>query len=183
MVLVLLTGSLGRVDAQDRFFSDLGMDDSGRRNFCRILDAFSGDDEDVNILCEGKNRRTIVVRIKNAAPILPARVPYQEVLAHMQKPYQISLQRLDGLALAWDSKNRRLASPVANAVISDRLKGLGAVTIGDFYAACGFQRFVVRDAQTHAVYLNLIFDPRYYGDNPVLDDTVGAPSSQPRGLP
>jgi len=86
----------------------------------------------------------------------------------MRKPYAVALEGFKGLIIRGDEMARRLDDPVPIETVFEKLKNLGARTIGDFYAACGFERFIVRDEETGTLYLNLLFSPEHYGDNPLI---------------
>jgi hypothetical protein len=105
--------------------------------------------------------------MKNAAPIIFGRIKPDDVPQHMRKPYQVALQGFKGLILRGDELARRLEDPVPIEKINEKLEKLGVKTIGDFYAACGFQRFIIRDEETKNLYLNLMFSPKNYGSNPI----------------
>lgn len=150
--------------------SDLGMDDMGRQVFCQTLEEPDMEPGDVKMLCEGFHHQTFVLSMKNAAPIVFGRVLPDEVVTHMNKPYAVALEGFKGLILSGDKLARKLDEPVPIDIIKQRLNNLGVKTVGDFWAACGFERFIIRDEEEDSLYLDLRFSPKSYGSNPIVVD-------------
>ena len=148
--------------------SALGMDDMGRQAFTQMLNSDSEDADDIKIICEGPYNQVIVISMENAAPIIFGRIKPDDVPEHMRKPYAVALKGFKGLILRGDEMARRLDDPVPIEKIFEKLHDLGAKTIGDLYAACGFEKFIIRDEETGTLYLNLKFSPEYYGNNPMI---------------
>jgi len=146
---------------------DLGMDDLGRQVLCQALDQDIKDVDDVRVRCEGFHRRTMVISMKNSAPIVFGRLKPSDAAEHMKRPYSDALVGLSGLILRGDKLRNTLDDPTPISEIRSRLERLGARTIGDFYAACGFERFLVRDEEQKANYLEITFSRDHYGSNPV----------------
>lgn len=147
---------------------DLGMDDIGRQFFCQALDHAIRDVEDARVRSEGFHQRTMVISMKNSASIVFGRLKPLEVAEEMKRPYSEALVGLSGLILRGDKLRNTLDDPTPISEIHSRLERLGARTIGDFFAACGFQRFLLRDEERKATYLEITFSRAHYGSNPVL---------------
>ena len=150
--------------------SALGMDDMGRQAFTKTLNSDVEGTDDIRIICEGRYNQVIVISMKNAAPIIFGRIKPNDVPEHMRKPYAVALKGFKGLILRGDELARSLEDPVPIENIKENLEKLGVKTIGDFYAACGFERFLIRDEKTKNLYLNLIFSSKNYGSNPIVGD-------------
>lgn len=155
---------------QTYLVSALGMDDMGRQAFTQMLNSDAEGADDIKIICEGRYNQVIVISMKNAAPIIFGRINPDDVPEHMRKPYAVALEGFKGLILRGDELARRLEDPVPIENIKEKLEKLGVKTIGDFYAACGFERFLIRDEETKNFYLNLIFSSKNYGSNPTVGD-------------
>lgn len=145
----------------------VGMDDLGRQVFCQTLDHEFTKSSDVRVRCEGFHRRRLVIAMKDAKPILFGRLKIDRVVDQMRKPYTDALQGFTGLILRGDKRSDRLDDPTPIADVQARLQKLGAKTVGDFYAACGFESFIVRDDEQKTNYLEITFSAKEYGRNPV----------------
>jgi len=143
------------------------MDDLGRQVLCQTLDHGLKSADDIRVRCEGFHRRTMVIAMKNSGPILFGRLKPADSIEHMKRPYQEALVELTGLALRGDKLLNKMDDPTPISEIHSKLKGLGARTVGDFYAACGFERFLVRDEGQKVNYLEVTFSRDHYGSNPV----------------
>ena len=146
------------------------MDDIGRQVFCQMLNESlkQGDDiEDIRFICEGTHRRTIVISMNDQSPIISGRLSIDNVLNHIKRPYAEALKGFNGLVLRGDKATNKLDDPVPVSEIASRLDKLGTKTIGDFYAACGFEKFIVREEQQKTSYLELTFSNKHYGYNPI----------------
>lgn len=155
---------------QTHLVSALGMDDMGRQAFTQMLNADAEGTDDIRIICEGRYNQVIVISMKNAAPIIFGRIKPDDVPEHMRKPYAVALEGFKGLILRGDELARRLEDPVPIENIKEKLEKLGIKTIGDFYAACGFERFLIRDEETKNLYLKLIFSSQNCASNPIVGD-------------
>jgi hypothetical protein len=142
------------------------MNDVGRLLFCQLLDK-QMEDDDVRVQCEGSHKQAVVIVMKDAQPIELEKIQLDEVIEHMSKPYHIALEGLEGLILTGNKFKRRAGTPVPTNEIKRRLNALGAKTIGDFYAACGFEEFIIRDEQDNIEWLKITFSSKDYGKNPV----------------
>jgi len=170
VIAAIAIGTWQMLSEQTYIVSALGMDDMGRQAFCVMLNSDGGDVDEVKIICEGFHNQIIVVSMKNAAPIIFDRIKPDDVPQHMRKPYRVALQGFKGLTLRGDELARRLEDPIPIEKIKEKLEKLGVKTIGDFYAACGFERFIIRDEETKNLYLNLLFSSKHYGRNPIVGD-------------
>ncbi len=168
VIAALAVGIWQMLREQTYVISALGMDDMGRQAFVQLLNSDSEDADDIKMICEGPYNQVIVVSMKNAAPIIFGRIKPDDVPKHMRKPYAVALEGFKGLILRGDEMARRLDDPIPIEKIFEKLQDLGAKTIGDFYAVCGFEKFIIRDEENGTLYLNLKFSPDNYGNNPLI---------------
>jgi hypothetical protein len=146
----------------------LGMDDTGRWWFCREVDeAARKTAPDFRVRCEGKHNTTIVFSMKDLGPIAVGQVVPDEVLHGMRRPYAEMIQSRERLILTGDKWGWQPDSSVPMRVVAARLQELGATTVGDFYAACGFDEFLLRNEQDKYVNLRFGFSSKSFGENPV----------------
>lgn len=146
---------------------DVGMDDIGRQVLCQTLDQDVKVVDDVRVICEGFHRRTMVISMKNSAPIVFGRLKPSDAAEHMKRPYSEALEGLSGLILRGDKLRNTLDDPTPISEIQSKLQRLGARTVANFYAACGFEKFLIRDEEQKLNYLEVTFSPSHYGSNPV----------------
>jgi hypothetical protein len=144
----------------------LGMDDSGRQVLCQTLDAGLDKSGDIRVHCGGFHYDILVISMKTNAPIVFGRIQPDQVKQQMTRPYTEFLQGYQGIILRGDKQNDTLQKPTTIAEVEARLKVLGAKTIGDFYAACGFDRLLVRDEAEKVNYLDLTFSGKRNRGNP-----------------
>jgi hypothetical protein len=168
VIAALAVGIWQMLREQTYVISALGMDDMGRQAFVQLLNSDSEDADDIKMICEGPYNQVIVVSMKNAAPIIFGRIKPDDVPKHMRKPYAVALEGFKGLILRGDEMARRLDDPIPIEKIFEKLQDLGAKTIGDFYAVCGFEKFIIRDEENGTLYLNLKFSSDNYGNNPLI---------------
>jgi hypothetical protein len=146
---------------------DVGMDDLGRQVFCQTLDRELRESGDISVRCEGFHKQILVICMKNAAPIIFGRIKPHDTMKQMTKPYSEALEGISGLVLRGDKLRNTLDKPTPIAEVDARLRKLGVKTVGDFYAAAGFEKFLIRDEEQNTSYLELTFSNKQYGRNPV----------------
>ena len=167
VVAVIIIGTWQMLKEDTYVISALGMDDVGREVFCQMLNGAPGDADDVRILCKGFHNEEIVVNMKNSAPIIFGTIKPSDVITQMAKPYPIALEGLSGLVLRGDESAKSVGDPVPIREVIKKLDSLGVKNIGDFYAACGFDKFIIRDEEANTNYLELTFSGQHYGSNPI----------------
>jgi hypothetical protein len=146
----------------------LGMDDTGRWWFCQeVDDVVHKTAPNLRVRCEGKHNTTIVFGMKDIGPIAFGQVVPDQLLRDMRRSNTEMVQSRERLILTGDKWGWKPDSPVPMGVVATRLQGLGATTVGDFYAACGFDEFLLRNEQDKYVNLRLGFSSKRFGENPV----------------
>jgi hypothetical protein len=157
------------VDSITYHIGDLGMDDIGRQVWCQTLDGDAKSEyTDVRVYCEDRFRRTMVISMKTAAPIMFGRITPDDIILQMKNSYSIALEGLGGVILRGDKETKKVEARMPMGEVKDRLEKLGVKNIADFYAACGFAKLLVRDEEEKSIYLELHFSDKSYGKNPVL---------------
>ena len=147
---------------------DVGMDDLGRQAFCHTMDEEMRESGDVSVRCEGFHKQFLVISMKTAQPIMFGRIKPNDTVKQMAKPYSEALQGLSGLILRGDKlEHNALDKPTPIAEVDERLRKLGVKTVGDVYAAFGFETFTIRDEERNMPYLELTFSRKSYGNNPI----------------
>jgi hypothetical protein len=135
----------------------LGTDTAGRRNLCNELKKlFPGPSgkgqsvlvpastkERIELECEEHFETTIVLTATNWSSDFPSIRSEQLLQEIASKPYRLVVDRLDGLVLRHGDEKA-----ATNREIKAKLDGMKAVTIADFFFACGFNRLIVRDRAT-----------------------------------
>lgn len=160
-------GNVGQVLFDTKAFGPLGMDDVGRQIWCQTLNQAVSDTPDIRAYCEDLHKTTMVMSLKTAAPVQFGRLDIDELERAMRAPYISVLQRFNGLTLQGELSGARVEPPVPISEIASRLERLGVKTVGDFYAACGFHRFVVRNEENKGAFLELGFSNSACGSNPI----------------
>ncbi len=169
-LIIIVYGTYQLLSEHSYKVSDLGMDDIGRETFCQLINKDLNEWDDVELFCDGFHNEIIVLEIKNLKPILFGKVNPDEIKRHMFLNYKHALEDIDGLVLRGDELYNTLDKPTPIKEIYRKLKKLGIKTIGDFYAACGFEKFIIKNSETNEIYLKLLFSTKKYGDNPIIEE-------------
>ena len=151
----------------------VGMDDTGRYWLCRHFGDFGlRADSGFVLRCEGRHVDTIVVQLTDkysgAEDGISTSRRIETISAAMRGPYDRRV--LDGvverLALTGDRAGWQRDRMISKEEFLSKLDKLGMRTAGDFYAACGFTRFEVRDQ--NRTRLSIAFSAAAVGRNPVM---------------
>ena len=146
----------------------VGMDDTGRWWFCQELDdGVRKAAPNLRFRCEGKHNTTLVLSLKSAGPIIFGQVVPDEIARDMRRSNAEMVQSRESLILTGDKWGWRPDSRVPMKVVAEMLQTLGATTVADFYSACGFSEFLLRDEESKSAYLKLRLSERF-GENPVV---------------
>jgi len=169
IICALAIGTWQQLREEVSVVGAVGMNDIGRQIFCQTVDGLGRKEQsDIHFRCEGFFKTTIVLSMKTGLPILFGRVKPEDVRDHMKMPYSVALEGFDGLILRGDKLTGKIEEPVPIGEIKTRLERLGAKTIGDMYAAFGFEKLLIRaEEKEPIIFLDLTFSPKDYGRNPV----------------
>jgi hypothetical protein len=149
----------------------VGMDDTGRYWLCRHFDNAVRPSVGFLIQCEGDHVNTVVVKNtkKDRSAVeqeLPVSKRMENISAAMQDPYDPTiLDGLERLALTGDRDGWKRDREISKQDFLRKLNQIGVRTAGDFYAACGFTKFEVRDQDETK--LSLTFSAAAMGRNPM----------------
>lgn len=119
----------------------IGMDDQTRKAFCKSVDQdLQRSPSLIRVECGGDHVDTAVLIMNNSDPLITGEVRIDLIATAWRQPYSELLARFKMLRVD------RVAEPVSQ--VAGRAEKLGVKTVADFWAACGFHRFRVRDEKS-----------------------------------
>jgi hypothetical protein len=153
----------------------LGMNDGGRKTLCEAL----------RVDCGGRHYDVIILRVNQPQATVP-RASAQELLAVTKSNFRELLGKVGGISLRMDEATGRVDAPQPIDSIENAATKLGVVTIGDFWAACGFHTLIIRDEPRQIDLLKASMLIAARGNNPVVIDATPHPIEavpRPRRVP
>jgi hypothetical protein len=141
---------------------DLGVEDDGRRGICAAIEYIlhRQGDSGVHLLCGGRHVQIMLLSIRTGSGA-DTEISPERAVNSIRKPYEAWLEGFSWLS--FDGHDR-----IPAAEILAKADKMGVKTIGDFWAACGFEKYIVRDEQKRTDLFQLLLSPNAYGRNPTL---------------